>query len=194
MTLFCTSSQKAAEVKWSRRRLLTLGGLAAATCLAPRSVVAHLGPYAIPEKSLNLYNTHTGEGLKTVYWSQGHYVPEALAEVNRILRDHRADEIHSIDAALLDLLCSVHRRLEARQPFSIISGYRSPATNAMLRQLSSGVAKNSLHIQGKAIDIRLPGRDIAALHRVAVDLRRGGVGYYPQSNFVHLDTGTIRYW
>ena len=194
MTLFCSSSQKATEAKWSRRRLLTLGGLAAATYLAPRSVVANPRHYTNPEKSLSLYNTHTGEGLKIVYWAEGHYVPEALAEVNHILRDHRADETHVMDAQLLDLLFAMQRRLETRQPFHIISGYRSPATNALLRQYSSGVAKNSLHIQGKAIDIRLPGRGLATVRRVAVALRKGGVGYYPDSNFIHLDTGSVRYW
>ena len=194
MTHFHAQRLERLEGEWSRRRLLTLGGLAAAAILAPRPVLAHLRRSGISEKSLAFYNPHTGESLKTVYWTEGTYVPEALADINRLCRDYRCDEIIPIDLQLLDLLFAVHKKLEARQPFHIVSAYRSPATNAMLRQHNRGVAKNSLHIQGKAVDMRLPGRRIATVRRVAVSLRQGGVGYYPRSDFVHIDTGEVRYW
>lgn len=182
------------EGQWSRRRLLAFGCLAAAASLAPKPAFAHLRRTTMSEKSLGFYNTHTGESLNTVYWSQGEYLSESLAEINHILRDHRADEVRPIDPELLDLLFAMHRKLEACRPFYIISGYRSLATNDMLRQHRKGVAKHSLHIQGKAVDIRLPGCRLAAVHRAAIALHSGGVGYYPRSDFVHIDTGKIRYW
>jgi uncharacterized protein YcbK (DUF882 family) len=137
---------------------------------------------------------HTAERLKTVYWLQGEYLPEALGDINYILRDYRTDEVKPIDPRLLDLLYAMSRKLRTRRPFHIVSGYRCPATNAMLRRYNKGVAKRSLHIQGKAVDFRLPGYTLASLRRVAVALRGGGVGYYPRSNFIHVDTGKVRYW
>ncbi|MDQ1316097.1 MAG: hypothetical protein QG662_2206, partial [Pseudomonadota bacterium] len=128
------------------------------------------------------------------YWIQGDYVPEALAEINRVLRDHRTDQVAAIDTDLLDLLHRVNGTLGNSRPFQIISGYRSPASNQMLAGNSSGVAKRSLHMQGKAIDIRLPGIPLADLRRAGLNLQGGGVGYYPGSNFVHLDVGRVRTW
>ncbi len=132
--------------------------------------------------------------MKTVYWSKNQYVPQALADINYILRDHRTGETREIDKDLLDLLFALGRRLENRDPFHIISGYRSAQTNSFLHSLSSGVASHSFHVSGKAIDIRLPGHDLKTLHRAAIDLKRGGVGYYPSSDFVHVDVGRVRYW
>jgi uncharacterized protein YcbK (DUF882 family) len=143
---------------------------------------------------LAFYNTHTGESLKTVYWLDGNYLPAAAEEINLILRDHRTGEINSIDPRLLDLLFELRTDLETTRPFYIISGYRSAATNALLRTASDGIATNSLHIHGQAADIRLPGLALSALRRAAVALKAGGVGYYPRSDFVHVDVGRVRYW
>lgn len=180
--------------QWSRRRLLAFGCLAAAANLGPLPVLAHGCRSEAAEKTLTFYNPHTGENLQTTYCIEGTYLSEGLAEVNQIFRDHRTDEIRSIDPALLDLLFAIQRRLEARHPFHIVSGYRSPATNCMLRRRHKGVARHSLHMQGKAVDIHLPGHKLTALRRIAVALRMGGVGYYPRSHFVHVDTGESRYW
>lgn len=148
----------------------------------------------LPERSLSFYNLHTTESLKTVYWHRGDYVPSALDEINRVLRDHRTDETHEIDPRLLDLLCDLRLRLDTRETFQIISGYRSPATNALLHANSDGVATRSLHMDGKAIDIRIPGRALSLLRKTALSIKAGGVGYYPSSNFVHVDVGRVRSW
>lgn len=150
--------------------------------------------FARMERQLELYNSHTGESLKTVYWAVGKYLPSALRDVNWLLRDHRSNETIAIDPDLLDLLYNLSTTLDTRPSFQIISAYRSPATNAMLRMVSSGVAEHSQHIKGKAVDIRLPGHSLAIVRRAALSLQGGGVGYYPWSNFVHLDTGPIRSW
>ncbi len=146
------------------------------------------------ERELSFYNLHTGEQAKAAYWHDGQYDPEALATINRILRDHRSGEIFPIDPKLVDILYSLNSAVEGRGAFHVISGYRSATTNAMLHQGSAGVAKKSLHMQGRAIDIRLPGIEINALHQAAVALQAGGVGYYPKSKFIHLDTGRVRRW
>jgi uncharacterized protein YcbK (DUF882 family) len=129
-----------------------------------------------------------------VYWADGRYLPGALADIDYILRDHRAGEIKPIDTRLLDLMCSLRANLEIRGPFHVISGYRSPETNALLRNRGQGVARNSLHLQGKAVDIRLPGCELSVLRRAAMKLKGGGVGYYPSPNFVHIDVGRVRHW
>ncbi|HSF34216.1 MAG TPA: DUF882 domain-containing protein [Candidatus Tectomicrobia bacterium] len=141
-----------------------------------------------------LYNTHTGESVNAIYWAQGKYLPEALSVVDHVLRDHRTDEIKPIDPQLLDLLHAIGEELECSHPFSIISAYRSPTTNAYLRFKSRGVAEHSLHMDGKAVDLRVPGWAAHTVKRVAVDLRVGGVGYYPRADFVHIDVGPVRYW
>lgn len=147
-------------------------------------------------RSLAFDNLHTGERLVTEYWAQGQYIPEALARVNQVLRDFRSGEVHAIAPQLLDLLAVLRSRLETAAPFSVISGYRSPATNAMLRgeKEHSGVASKSLHMQGMAIDIRVPGRPLAGLRDMALAAQAGGVGYYPASDFVHVDVGRVRRW
>lgn len=143
---------------------------------------------------LALLNTHTGERIDLVYREAGVYVPQALAEIDRVLRDHRTDQIAPIDPELLDLVHRIGGLVDARQPFQVISGYRSPATNARLATPGSGVARTSLHLEGRAIDLRLPGRPLADLRAAALRLGRGGVGYYPRSDFVHVDTGRVRAW
>lgn len=146
------------------------------------------------ERSLAFYNTHTGESLAATYWARGAYIDDNLARFNRILRDHRTDEVFPIDPRLLDLLHALRGRLQTEAAFHVISGYRSPATNARLRQNSRNVATRSLHMQGKAIDIRLPYRELEALRRAALALRGGGVGYYPSPDFIHVDVGRVRFW
>lgn len=146
------------------------------------------------ERFLGFYNTHTGETLRTVYWVQGKYQPEGLQEINRILRDHRTGDVYSMDERLLDLLYLLQVRTGRKDRFHIISGYRSPATNAMLHARSDGVAQHSYHMQGKAVDIRLPGYDLNRLRRAALAMKAGGVGYYPSSNFIHVDVGPVRRW
>lgn len=174
----------------SRRNFLKLGVLAAALPLP-----ALAGPaLASAERRLGFHNLHTGEQAELPYWIEGNYVPEALSEINRILRDHRTGDVAAIDTRLLDLLHRVSATVGAPQPFQVISGYRSPASNLMLAEHSSGVAKRSLHMEGKAIDIRLPGVALADLRRAGLALQGGGVGYYPGSNFVHLDVGRVRTW
>jgi len=182
----------------SRRRFLGFGAVAAAATLAPPRVVAATSVRRpAPERTLSFFNTHTGERLKTAYCCGGEYQPEALNQIDHILRDFRANEIKSIDPHLLDLLHELGGTLETDQPFHIISGYRSPRTNTMLRERGgavTGVASHSLHMDGKAIDIRLPGVTLDDLRSAARSLKLGGVGYYPASNFVHVDTGRVRFW
>jgi uncharacterized protein YcbK (DUF882 family) len=146
-----------------------------------------------PERSLSLYNLHTAERLKVVYWEQGGYVPESLAQINQLLRDHRTGTVYEIDRRLLDVLSQVRTRLDTNEPFQIISGYRSPQTNAMLHSHSDGVAPHSLHMDGMAADVRIQGRTLELLRDVALSMKSGGVGYYP-SQFVHIDVGRVRRW
>ena len=147
-------------------------------------------------RAVTFDNLHTGEKLSITYWEQGSYVPQALAEVNHVLRDFRTGDVHPIAPQLLDLLAVMHGRLETSALFSVISGYRSPATNAMLRGENehTGVASKSLHMQGMAVDIRVSGHSLANLRDTALNLKVGGVGYYPTSDFVHVDVGRVRRW
>lgn len=183
-----------ANYRLTRRHFLQWGAVAAAMSLGPRSALSSTSGFHAPERSLAFYNMHTGESLNTIYWIQGKYLPEALADVDYVLRDHRTDEVKPIDPQLLDLLHAIGKILQSYRPFYIISGYRSQATNAYLRFFDGGVAEHSLHMDGKAVDIRLPGCATIHLRRVAVALRAGGVGYYRRSDFVHIDVGRIRYW
>ena len=148
---------------------------------------------AAPERSLSFYNLHTSESLKTVYWADGDYLPDGLAAINHNLRDYRTGEVREIDRRLLDLLHQLHGQLETNQPFQLISGYRSPATNAMLHEHSDGVAQHSLHMEGMAADIRVEGRTLEQIRKTALAMKLGGVGYYP-SQFVHVDVGRVRFW
>ena len=180
--------------KLDRRSLLKAGMLAIGGCIFPCAAFGAFEKKLKLDRSLYLYNLHTGESLKIVYQSQGEYVSEALVDIDYILRDHRTGEIKSIDKRLLDLLHAIGKRLGTQNPFQIISGYRSPSTNAFLRKKSSGVAKGSLHQKGKAVDIRVSDCELPSLRDTAIALKRGGVGYYSISNFVHIDVGRVRYW
>jgi uncharacterized protein YcbK (DUF882 family) len=145
-------------------------------------------------KRIALRNLHTGETLDLEFFRGGAYVPDALVAIQVLLRDFRNDEQHVIDPKLMDHLYEVARHSGVDPVFSVISGFRSPQTNALLRERSSGVAQRSLHLEGRAIDVRLARIDCSALAGYARDLTQGGVGYYRKSDFVHLDTGTFRTW
>jgi len=145
-------------------------------------------------RQLKFLNTHTGERVQATYWDGRAYRPQALREIDRVLRDHRNGEVAAIDRRLLDLLVVLHQQLGSTAAYHVISGYRSPATNAMLAARSRGVAKRSLHVDGMAIDVRLPDRTLADLRSAALALKAGGVGYYPRSDFVHIDVGRPRSW
>ena len=143
---------------------------------------------------LAFYHIHTAEKLTITYREHGALVPGALEEISRYLRDFRTGQVHEIDVGLLDALCDVYAAFDGRGNFEVISGYRSPRTNAALRHVTTGVAEHSLHVEGRAIDVRLTSAKTTALRDAAIALARGGVGYYPESNFVHLDTGRVRTW
>ena len=148
-----------------------------------------------PTRRLSFTHTHTGEKLSLVYARNGRYLPQALNRINQYLRDFRTDEIHAIDPLLLDMLHDV--QTASNNPcgvFQVVSGYRSPSTNTKLRGASQGVAKRSLHMEGRAIDLRLTGTRTSVLRDIAIGLKRGGTGYYKKSDFVHLDTGRVRRW
>ena len=175
----------------TRRQILKLGATLTLSCLS-FPAFAHSDPSA--ERRLLFHNLHTGEKLDRVYWAEGRYLSEPLAEIDGLMRDFRTGEIKPIDRKLLDLLYLVRRTLDSDEAFEVVSAYRSPATNKMLAKHSEGVAKKSLHMQGMAIDVNLHGHDLNRVRRVAKALKLGGVGYYPKPGFVHLDTGAVRYW
>jgi uncharacterized protein YcbK (DUF882 family) len=174
----------------SRREILRgVAGLAGASLLGGAARAAAAEP-----RSLCLLNLHTGERLSATYFEGGTYVPDALAALDRVLRDFRTGEVHPIAPGLLDLVTALQGRLETREVVHVISGYRSPHTNAMLHERSEGVATHSLHMVGEAMDIRIPGVELASLRDAALGLSRGGVGFYPASDFVHVDVGRVRRW
>ena len=185
---------RAPRAPLSRRRFCRhLGaGIGAAACapLWASDLVASTPGY----RALSFQHLHTGESLAIPYVEDGQYVPEALARIDHVLRDHYDGAVHPIDRDLLEILHAVALEIGTRSPFRVISGYRSPATNEMLRKRGSGVSRNSLHMQGRAIDIRLDDVDTAHLRDAGLAVALGGVGYYRTSDFVHLDTGRVRRW
>jgi uncharacterized protein YcbK (DUF882 family) len=174
----------------SRRRLLAAGTLAGVTAAWARVLPAAEGS----GRRIGLSNLHTGEHLDIEYYRGGNYLPDALAALAKLLRDFRNGEQHAIDPKLMDYLVDVAVGVRMPAAYSVISGYRSPETNERLHERSSGVSQHSLHMQGRAIDVRMQGVDCKALAAHAESLKRGGVGYYRASNFVHLDTGAFRTW
>lgn len=177
----------------TRRDLLRLGAWGAVAAAAP--FPARAMQSARGQRALAFYNTHTGERLRSVYWEDGAYDERSLAEIDHHLRDHRTGDVQAITPRLLDLLHELHVVLGTQEPFHVISGYRSPATNAMLASRSGGgVGKRSFHMRGMAIDVSIPGRSVSDLRRAALALRAGGVGDYPSSGFVHVDVGRVRSW
>jgi len=145
-------------------------------------------------RSLSLVHTHTGEALSSVYFEDGQYIAPELSRINWLLRDFRTGDVHPIDPAVLDILADLRTLAGPDGPYEVISGYRSPKTNAELHRRSSGVAEHSLHLEGRAIDVRLPGFQTDRLHELALGMERGGVGFYPRSDFIHLDNGRVRHW
>lgn len=145
-------------------------------------------------RELAFYNLHTEEKLSLTYFEGGQYITDAVKELNYLLRDHRSDDVYSMDLELYDLLYDLQSMLGGNKTLQVISGYRSPSTNAMLKRQSSGVAKKSLHMLGQAIDIRIEGVDSRVVQKASIAMKRGGVGYYRQSDFVHVDTGGVRKW
>jgi uncharacterized protein YcbK (DUF882 family) len=188
-------AQQDTRKSFNRRSFLGYGALATAAAMVPGTAQAAVSKR--PERVLSFFHTHTGERLKIAYCCDGIYQPEALSQLNHLLRDFRVDQEKPIDPKLFDLLHELGGTLETDQPYHIISGYRSAETNTMLRERGgahTGVASSSLHMVGKAIDIRLPGVKLDHLRSAAASLKLGGVGFYPSSNFVHVDTGRVRYW
>jgi len=170
---------------------------AAATLLTPVATLGKSAPVttvSTGERKLKFYNLHTGEHLNATYWVDGVYVADEMRAINRILRDFRTGEVQPMDRHLMDVLFALQHKVDKRGAFHVISGYRSPKTNAKLHHRSNGVATRSLHMRGKAIDIRLPGVNLRHLRQAALSLHAGGVGYYPNSNFIHVDTGRPRFW
>lgn len=145
-------------------------------------------------RRLRLYNARTDEQLDTIYWVEGDYIREALAEIDHVMRDWRQNEAIRIDRRTVDIMAAAHNLLDVDEPYMLLSGYRSPKTNAMLRARSGGVARNSLHLKGQAADLRLGSRSVNQIFRAATACSAGGVGKYSSSNFVHMDCGDVRTW
>lgn len=178
----------------SRRGIL---GVFAATSVAAAPVMANAFGFlrgAGDIRRIRMYSGRTGESIDTVYWVDGRYVRDALNEINIFMRDWRNGQAIGIDPRMIDIAAASHRLLQTDEPYMMLSGYRSPQTNAMLRSRSSGVARNSLHMTGKAADLRLKSRSVAQVSRAAISCNGGGVGRYSRSNFTHMDCGPIRTW
>lgn len=190
LRMFFDESNPSSLQDSSRRSFLR--GLASFSALALAAPASALGDWE--ERVLSFFHTHTSERLTIPYFANGGYLSEPLARLCRFLRDHRTGEVHAIDPALFDLLHDLRAATGTKGPFHVISGYRSRSTNDRLRAAGGGVAARSLHLQGKAIDVRLPDVSSATLRDAAKELSRGGVGYYPRSDFVHVDTGRVRAW
>ena len=145
-------------------------------------------------RRIRMYSGRTGERLDTIYWIEGDYIKDAVKEINQFMRDWRTDGVKVIDLRTIDIMAASHNMLDVNEPYMLLSGYRSPETNAMLRSRSRGVAKNSLHMKGQAADLRLASRSVSQVARAASACRAGGVGRYSGSNFVHMDCGVVRTW
>lgn len=178
-----------------RRQFIKIGLLVAvAAAIDPVRVVEAVSRSLPRTRSLSFFNIHTNETLEVCYFRNGGYSPTALSKINQIMRDHRTGDIKAIKTDLFDILYTLNHRICRPGPYHIISGYRSKATNAALRKKSSGVARQSYHTRGMAIDVRIPGFKSSQLHAEALNLAAGGVGYYPKSDFIHLDCGPVRNW
>jgi uncharacterized protein YcbK (DUF882 family) len=175
-----------------KRRNFLLTALGGGLAVVSNCGWANLAPF---EARLRLFNTHTGERIDALYRdAKGEYRTDALAALDELFRCHHTGEVARMDTAMLDFLNQVSTRVGPEREIHIVSGYRSPAYNALLRERGRGVAKHSLHLEGRAVDVRIPGVRLAALHETALQLKLGGVGFYPKSDFVHLDSGRVRRW
>jgi uncharacterized protein YcbK (DUF882 family) len=169
----------------------------AATTVAAAPVMANATGFlrgAGDIRRIRMYNGRAGESLDMIYWIEGEYVRPALEEINYFFRDWRDNTMHTIDARTIDILTASHRLMETDEPYTLLSGYRSPATNAMLRRRSSGVARNSRHLVGEAADVQLQSRSVGQMYQAARACNAGGVGRYSRSNFIHVDCGPVRSW
>jgi uncharacterized protein YcbK (DUF882 family) len=183
-----------AQTGINRRGLL--GIFAAATLVAAPSMSNAFGILrgAGDIRRIRMYSGRTGESIDTIYWIEGNYIPEALNEITYFMRDWRQDEKKDVDPRTVDIAAAAHSLLDVKEPFMLLSGYRTPKTNAMLRSSSRGVARNSLHMKAQAADLRMRSRSVAQIYRAATACEAGGVGKYSRSNFVHMDCGPIRTW
>lgn len=177
-------------------RRMFLGGLAcvAATAATQAHAAPHILRGAGDFRRITLNNWRTGEWVNTVYWADGAYIPEALEALNQILRDWREDEARAMDPGVIDIIGRTRELLDCSEPFEVVSGYRTRKTNAMLRSRYKGVARNSYHCKGMAVDITMKNRSVREISRAALSLHGGGVGIYTRSEFVHLDCGPVRKW
>lgn len=178
----------------SRRGLL---GAFAATLVTAAPTYASAAGFlrgAGDVRRLRMYSARTGETLNMIYWIEGEYIPDALKEISYFMRDWRTNDVKNIDARTIDIMTAAHNLMDVSEPYMLISGYRCPKTNAMLRARSSGVAKNSRHLKGEAADLRLNSRSVNQMARAAASCNAGGVGRYSGSNFVHMDCGPVRSW
>lgn len=188
-------SRSESKVAGLSRRTLLIG--AGSALITPPAALAASPAYLSGKgkfRSISLRNNRTSETLNTVYWVEGEYIPEALEAVNYIMRDWREEQIRSIDIKTVDIVAATHNLLDCSEAFEIVSGYRSPATNAMLRSRSRGVARNSYHVRGMAVDLSLKTRSVSQVAGAALSLTAGGVGKYRRSNFTHVDSGPVRDW
>lgn len=177
----------------TRRRLLSIFA-ATAVAAAPTAGGAFFNRGSGDIRRLRMYSGRTGESLDTIYWIDGNYIDEALREISLFMRDWRNGKAVQIDARTVDIMAAAHRLLDTSEPYMLLSGYRSPETNAMLRASSSGVARNSLHMRGQAADLRMSSRSVRQVAAAAAACHAGGVGRYTGSNFTHMDCGDVRHW
>ena len=178
----------------SRRALL--GAFAATTVVATPTFSKAAGFLrgAGDIRRIRMYSGRTGESMDTVYWIEGDYIPDVLKEINYFMRDWRSDKTKSMDARTVDIMAASLNLMDVHEPYLLLSGYRTPQTNAMLRSRSRSVAKNSLHMKGQAADLRLKSRSVSQMARAAISCSAGGVGRYSKANFVHMDCGVVRSW
>ncbi len=191
---FTGSKLSGGDFTFTRRGLLGAFAATAVTAAPTYAKAAGFLRGAGDIRRISMYSGRTGEMLDTIYWIEGEYITEALREINYFMRDWREDKVINIDTRTIDIVAATHALLDVNEPYLLLSGYRTPATNAMLRARSRGVAKNSLHMKGQANDVRLKNRSVNQIYRAAMACRAGGVGKYSRSNFVHMDCGQVRSW
>lgn len=179
---------------FTRRGVLQAFAATALTAAPTMSKAFSLNRGAGDIRSLSMYSGRTGESINTIYWIDGKYIDEAMKEISRFMRDWRTNEVKMIDTRTIDIMAASHNLLDTNEPYMMLSGYRTPQTNAMLRNRSSRVARNSLHMKGQAADLRLKSRSVGQIFRAATACNGGGVGRYSRSNFVHMDCGDVRTW
>jgi len=182
------------EFKMTRRGVLGAFAATAVTAAPTFTNAAGFLRGAGDIRRLRMTSPRTGEKIDMIYWIEGDYLKDAVKEINRFMRDWRTNDVHQIDIRTIDIMAAAHNLMDAHEPYMLLSGYRSPKTNAMLRSRGRGVAKNSRHMRGQAADLRLSSRSVSQMYRAAKACRGGGVGRYSGSNFVHMDCGPVRSW